>query len=259
MNEAAASPQANMASQQTMANIAPQIDPLAAAQIAKLNAETEATKDANARENQKQGLILQNLQQDIAEKDSRIRVNDQTISKLSSDECLNYATITHYATQDAISRDTANAQISLWNTEMANNNAELMMTIENYDQLVAFRTLREENLKASNAEIWSRIDVNKAEAKRLAKILDVMDAEEDNLRATTRETNARVSYEYENEEFVKFKRQFVKNQSALASQQAAYWKDYRENPAKYRPKVKSTSHTFGTQQAHGSSTEMESN
>lgn len=62
--------------------LAPQVDPLTMANIAKLNAETKSIEDANSRENEKQPLTLESLQADIdsiyqsiEESESRMHLN----------------------------------------------------------------------------------------------------------------------------------------------------------------------------------------
>lgn len=74
MNEAAASPQLDSA--RVTSPI--QIDPLTAAQVANLEAQTESIQHQTSREDQKQGLTLQTMQAELSKIGSEIFVNNAT-------------------------------------------------------------------------------------------------------------------------------------------------------------------------------------
>lgn len=92
MNEAAGSPAANMANVDAMRNVAPQIqkpdvpDPLTAANIDKLNAEAEAIRDQNRREEEKQPITLEQLSADLAQTNAKTDEILQFIKNLKMDE-----------------------------------------------------------------------------------------------------------------------------------------------------------------------------
>lgn len=221
---------------------APQIDPLTAAQIANLDASTRAKNAETDREDEKQADIIANLRQE--------RINMRALVRnMDSSTELNYATITLNNARLDLDKRQLDESVRLWNSEIAKNDADTQLTVEQYSQLVALFELQKQGIRLSNREIESRIGVNRAEANRLAKCLDLMDSEINLNESNKSITDKQVQWYHVNQ----------KLQNQLVHQQALYWQDYRNNPSRYRAKTTSRSSTFGTSQAHGSSSYMYSN
>lgn len=215
---------------------APQIDPLTAAQIANLDANTRAKDAETDRENEKQADIVANLRQE--------RINMRALVRnMDSSTELNYATITLNNARLDLDRRQLDESVRLWNSEIAKNDADTQLTIEQYSQLVALFELQKQGIRLSNREIESRIGVNRAEANRLSKCLVLMDSEINLNESNKAITDKQVQWYHVNQ----------KLQNQLVHQQALYWQDYRKDPSRYRSKTSSHSVTFGTPQAHGSS------
>lgn len=242
----------SVAPMQAAQNIPPQTDPLTLAQIRKLNADAEKTEGDNERADEQQGLLLKNLSKDVESKDAEIAVQRRQISSMDASDALKYAQFTSLAAHTLIDKQIADKQCELWNSTIAKQDQEALIASEEYSQLVAFRTLREENLKASNAELWSRIGVSKANIDHMEHLNDVYEKQVDLIGSQTKSEDAKRNFEY-SDEMIKFKTRMVKNQNILVQNQAHYWYEYTKDPKKFRTKSSANSYGFG--QSHYSHSE----
>lgn len=233
--------------------VAPHVDPLLMAEIDKLRAETEAIEHTTQREDEKQPYTIENMTADIDSKNSAIAVNAALISKMSVEEQLMYSNITRMVVQNWNETRKTTAEVDHLNKVMEQLDAQIKLTDEEYNQLVAFKTLREENIRATNAELWSRVGVANAEVTRLQKAADLLDSQ----KLTEDE---RRKYEYD-PNYRKAVKDLTIQQKALAKSQEEYWKDYKANPGRYRATVKSDSKSvsggygpFSSSYSHSSTT-----
>lgn len=242
----------SVAPMQAPQNIPFQTDPLTLAQIRKLNADAEKTEGDNKRADEQQGLLLKNLSKDIESKDSQIAVQRRQISSLDADDALKYAQVTSVAAHTLIDQQVADKQCELWNSTIAKQDKEALIAAEEYSQLVAFRTLREENLQATNAELWSRIGVNKSNIDHMEHLNSVYDKQVEFIGSQTKSEDAKRNFEY-SPDMIQIKKGMIKNQKILVQNQAQYWYDFIKDPKKYR--TKSNSQSFGIGNSHYSHSE----
>lgn len=144
------------------------LDPLTAAQVRNIEADTKSKLDANDRENEKQPFNVLNLraQTDLLKKE---------VSKLSSDEQLNYAQKSYIEAKKIFEGNLAKEQMELWNSqEDLNESLRLQNQIETIQTMLLFN-LKKQGLEYANAEILSRVGVNKADEQRILKIVEKYD------------------------------------------------------------------------------------
>lgn len=180
------------------------LDPMAAANIELMQAQAE-------------NLRAQTKTEDDT-RDFKVGEYVAKISKMSSEEQLNFATIARYTIQNEVDQKLAESQSNLWNQMAAKEQALAHMTWEQYDQLVAFRALKALNLKLTNDELLARIGVEKAQKDHFLKLAE--------------EVRQRTEFEY-SDEMREFKAEFIQAQTEFQEAQAEYWDDYVANPAKF--------------------------
>lgn len=178
-----------------------------------------------------QDAEYQKLMKDLDEADSRIGVNEATISHMSAQEKEIFARLALDTARLSLDRDAAQAQIDLWNSQVGYNESLKIKTREEYEELVAFRELRRKGLDLSNQEIQKRMNLDQAQIKHLAAI--------------DYDMGRRFAAEYGTEGTAKFQKQLMKDQSTLAKKQADYWEDYKKDPRRYQMRVsKATKEVF---------------
>ncbi len=218
-NLAGAAPQ-----MQSPRNQALYLDPLAAAQIAKLNAETKSIEHQTKREDEKQPFNIDNLR-------SQIEQRRADVHKMSVEEQDIYSRITYRVAQTEISQRTADAQIERWNAQNGVDEQLKLKTAEEYRQLVALYSLREQGVRLTNAQIAAQLKISEKE-------LDVMDKRIYLMTAQESESGARGNWYAEQSETERqnrpFANQLLQDQDTLVKNQAEYWDDYVDNPYRYK-------------------------
>lgn len=220
--------------EQTAPQVQPlNVDPSVMANIELMQAQAENLRSQTKTQDAKREGEVENLS--VLNKRAR-----KEIEKMDKEQELIYAQITRYATQNAIDRDIADASIELWNSQADLNDELKIKTAEEYSQLVAFRQLKEQGLRASNEEIWSRIGVNREEAKRLM--------------AVEQELRERMAFDY-SDEVIELKQDLMDAQADLADAQANYWEDYVSHPSRFMIQTESEGYhgPFGTGYTYTSS------
>ena len=205
--------------------VAPTVNPMESAQIANIAADTmlkkseaELNQGRDRREGELQPFTIENLKANSAELGQRVVL-------MTAQEKDIYQNWTFKSTELAISRDSADAQINLWNKEADKMHFEKLKSAEEYRQLVALYELKEEGIRLTNREIQSRIHVNEADAKRLEKMLDVMDSEIylNNANAQLAEGN-----DYRASELLQFDKDLKRDQAATQRAQASLFAEQEE-------------------------------
>lgn len=218
-NLAGAAPQ-----MQASRNQAYMIDPLTAAQVANLDAQTESIKHDTDRKDEMQPFNIDNLR-------SQIEQRRADVHKMSVEEQDIYSRITYRLAQTEISQRTADAQIERWNAQNGVDEQLKLKTAEEYRQLVALYSLREQGVRLSNAQIAAQLKISVKELEIMDKRIDLMTAQES-------ESGARGNWYAEQSETERqnrpFANQLLQDQDALVKNQAEYWDDYVKNPYRYK-------------------------
>ena len=150
---------------------APEIDPLTAAQIENIKADT-AKKNAEASET---STLLPFKVQNMV---SNNRLIGAQVSKLSAEEQDIYVNWSFRQVQLDIDNRMADSQINLWNKQAGLTDEMKLKTAEEYRQLVLLYDLKKQGIELTNQQVASQIHVNEAEAARLKRILSYMDSQE---------------------------------------------------------------------------------